>query len=111
MVAATFQHSDIEYECLLRRYLVLGHVLISSALFRSILIVEAAGRPLRAPGSIYIGGWVVEWGGRCESTTQATSYLFVCSLMENKPGEMKCFAWKIDFFPAREQAFSASAAI
>lgn len=37
------------------------------------------------------------WVGRCESAREATCYLFVCLLMENKPGEMKCFAWKIDF--------------
>lgn len=37
------------------------------------------------------------WVESCRAAREATCYLFVCLLMENKPGEMKCFAWKIDF--------------
>lgn len=80
-----FEHFEMEYKCLFKGTSWLVSVDLGVFLFWKQLVSWDLRMNLHM------------WVGRCESAREATCYLFVCLLMENKPGEMKCFAWKIDF--------------
>lgn len=80
-----FEHFEMEYKCLFKGTSWLVWVDLGVFLFWKQLVSWDLRMNLHM------------WVGRCESAREATCYLFVCLLMENKPGEMKCFAWKIDF--------------
>lgn len=80
-----FKHFEMEYKCLFKSTFLLVWVDLGVFLFWK--------QPVCWDLRMNLHMWVWRW----ESAREANCYLFVCLLMENKPGEMKCFAWKIDF--------------
>lgn len=79
------EHLEIEYKCLFK-----GTSWLVSVYFGVLLFWK---QPVSGDGRMNLHRWV----RRCRPARESTCYLFVCLLMENKPGEIKCFAWKIDF--------------